>query len=140
MSIQDIQLPRKLTHQLLHLAQSSPDQEICGLIGANSQGLAVSCYPVTNQARQPSIRFQLDESQQIAAFKLMRERQENLFAIYHSHPTAPAEPSAADIEQANYPEAVHLIISLNTKGVLEIRAFRIADGVINELGLSLIEA
>ena len=140
MSIQEIQLPRKLTHQLLHLAQSSPDQEICGLIGANLKGLAVSCYPVSNQASLPNIRFQMDEPQQIAAFKLMRERQENLFAIYHSHPTAPAEPSASDIEQANYPEALHLIISLNTKGVLEIRAFRIANGNVTELGLSLIEA
>lgn len=140
MSTQEIQLPRKLTHQLLHLAQLSPDQEICGLIGANPEGLAVSCYPVSNQASQPSIRFTLDEQQQIAAFKLMRERQENLFAIYHSHPTAPAEPSATDIEHANYPEALHLIISLNTKGVLEIRAFRIAERDITELGLSLIEA
>lgn len=140
MSNQEIQLPRKLTLQLLHLAQSSPDQEICGLIGATPQGLAVSCYPVSNQSSQPSIRFQLDEQQQIAAFKKMREREENLFAIYHSHPSAPAEPSASDIAQASYPEAVHLIISLNTKGVLEIRAFRIDEQHVNELGLSLIEA
>ena len=140
MSTQEIQLPRKLTLQLLHLAQSSPDQEICGLLGANSQGLAVNCYPVSNQAKQPNNRYQLDEQQQIAAFKLMRERQENLFAIYHSHPSAPAEPSATDIELASYPDAAHLIISLNTKGVLEIRAFRIAEHKVAELGLSLIEA
>ena len=140
MSTQEIQLPRKLTLQLLHLAQSSPDQEICGLLGANSLGLAVNCYPISNQANQPNNRFQLDEQQQITAFKLMRERQENLFAIYHSHPSAPAEPSATDIELASYPDAAHLIISLNTKGVLEIRAFRIAEHKVAELGLSLIEA
>ena len=140
MSIQEIQLPRKLTLQLLHLAQSEPAQEICGLIGADAHGLARSCYPIRNQANQPESRFHLDEQQQIAAFKQMRERQENLFAIYHSHPSAPAIPSATDIAEASYPETVHLIISLNTKGVLEIRGFLIVASTIKELGLSLIEA
>ena len=140
MKLQAIQLPRKLTHQLLHLAQATPDQEICGLIGANPAGLPSSCYPITNAASQPNQLFQLDAQQQIAAMKQMRERQETLFAIYHSHPSTPAEPSAADIEQASYPNVIHLIISLNTKGVLEIRAFLIEDRRVTELGLSLIEA
>jgi hypothetical protein len=34
---------------------------------------------------------------------------------------------------------VHLIISLNTKGVLELRAFRINEQQVTELGLSLVE-
>jgi proteasome lid subunit RPN8/RPN11 len=71
--------------------------------------------------------------------KQIRDKQQNLFAIYHSHPTAPAIPSATDIEQASYPDAVHLIISLNTKGVLELRAFRINEQQVTELGLSLVE-
>lgn len=140
MTIQELQLPRKLTNQILHLAQCSPDQEVCGLIGATSQGLACSCYPIRNSANEPATRFQLDEHEQIAAFKTMRERGENLLAIFHSHPTAPALPSTSDIALANYPEAIHLIISLNTKGILELKAFRIADQQVSEIGLSLIEA
>ena len=65
---------------------------------------------------------------QIEAMRQMREQGETLFAIYHSHPHAPAEPSHLDIEQANYPEALYLIISLNTKGVLELRAFTLQHG------------
>lgn len=139
MNHNEICLPRKLTNQLLHLAQLSPDQEVCGLVAADSTGIPTTCYPISNSASTPSNRFQLDPSQQIAAMKQIRDKQQSLFAIYHSHPTAPAVPSATDIEQASYPDAVHLIISLNTKGVLELRAFRIAEQQVTELGLSLVE-
>lgn len=135
----EINLPRKITNQLLHLAQLSPEEEICGLIGANSDGCAVSCYPITNNAETPANRFNLDPSQQIAAMKQMRDRQEILFAIFHSHPHAPAEPSATDIAQASYLEALHLIISLKTKGVLEMRGFKIGSGLARELELRLVD-
>ncbi|MGD0960455.1 MAG: M67 family metallopeptidase [Methylomonas sp.] len=135
----EINLPRKLTNQLLHLAQTSPEQEICGLIGADRDGLPINCYPIPNAAATPHNRFLLDGSRQIAAMQTMRDRQETLFAIYHSHPHAPAIPSLADIEEAGYPEALHLIISLNTKGVLELRAFRIVEKSAVELNLNLIE-
>lgn len=139
MNNQDILIPRKLTNQLLHLAQLSPDTEVCGLIGADVSGIPVSCYPVTNRAATPDNRFTLDASQQIAAMKQIREKGEHLFAIYHSHPSAPAEPSPTDIEEASYPEALHLIISLNTKGVLEMRGFKISANTTEEYPLRLIE-
>ena len=139
MNNQDICLPRKLTNQLLHLAQLSPDTEVCGLVGADATGIPVSCYPVSNSAENPQKRFLLDPSQQIAAMKQIREKHQTLFAIFHSHPDSPAEPSPIDIEQASYPEALHLIISLNTKGVLEMRGFKIEAGAVEEYPLRLIE-
>lgn len=140
MNSNEISLPRKLTNQLLHLAQLSPEREVCGLIGADPAGLPISCYPVANCAKNPHNRFLLDAAQQISAMKQMRDKGETFYAIYHSHPSAPATPSLYDIEQAGYPEAVHLIISLNIKGVLELRAFRIAEKSMQELPLTLIEA
>lgn len=139
MNAHEICLPRKLINQLLHLAQLSPDAEVCGLVGADEDGLPSTCYPVDNTAANPQIRFSLEPSQQIAAMKQMRDAGQTLFAIYHSHPTAPAVPSATDIEQASYPDALHLIISLNTKGVLEMRAFKIAGNQVEEFPLRLIE-
>ncbi len=137
MNTKEIQLSRKITNQLLHAAQISPEQEICGLIGS-IDGIASSCYPINNTAKQPETRFLLDEKQQINAMATMRAKNETLYAIYHSHPTAPAEPSTTDIKLASYPEAIHLIISLNTKGVLEIRGFTIIDGSVAEKKLSML--
>jgi [CysO sulfur-carrier protein]-S-L-cysteine hydrolase len=117
-----IAFPRTLVNRLLHHAQGSPHAEICGLIGSR-RGTPTSCYPVSNIAGQPSTRFRMDPEEQIRALRTMREHHEELFAIYHSHPSAPAAPSAADLEQAGYPDALQIIISLNTKGVLEMRGF-----------------
>lgn len=136
MQITEIQIPRKITHQLLHYAQISPNFEVCGLIGSIN-GLPCHCYPISNCADHPKNRFQLDAKQQIAAMAHMRERGEELFAIYHSHPNAPAIPSAADLALAAYPEALNLIISLNTQGVLEMRGYRIVDQKAEEIPLSL---
>lgn len=136
MTQQHIQIPRKLANQLLHLAQMSPDFEVCGLISSKN-GIPHGCYPITNIAEQPQQRFLLNPSQQIAAMAAMRESGEELFAIYHSHPTAPAIPSQTDLALASYPDALYLIISLNTKGILEMRGFKINNQSPRELVLSL---
>ena len=130
-------LPRPLINQLLHHAQSSPDTEICGLIGARD-GHPASCYPVRNVAPQPERRYLLDPEEHIGALRTMHERREQLFAIFHSHPAAPAEPSATDLELSAYPDTLHLIVSLNTKGVLELRGFRISpEKRASEVGLTV---
>jgi proteasome lid subunit RPN8/RPN11 len=140
MNPQEFAIPRKLVTRLLHLAQISPDAEVCGLVGAGADGMPHSCYPVGNSAANPDSRFLLDAGQQIDAMKQMRDKGESLFAIYHSHPSAPAKPSATDISDASYPEALHLIISLNTKGMLEMRGFKISGQIVEEHPLRLIES
>ncbi len=138
MSQEHIQIPRKITNQLLHLAQISPNLEVCGLISSKND-LPISCYPVKNIAEHPQQHFQFDAGQQISAMAKMRDQGEELFAIYHSHPSAPATPSATDLELVSYPEALYLIISLNTKGILEMRGFKIDHKSTQEIALSLSE-
>ncbi|MBS3965372.1 MAG: M67 family metallopeptidase [Methylomonas sp.] len=139
MTSHEICLPRKLINQLLHLAQQSPDHEICGLISANSTGKPTTCYPISNSASTPKNRYVMNPSEQIAAMRTLRERGEQLFAIYHSHPHSPAEPSTTDIDQASYPDALYLIISLNTQGVLEMRGFKPDGDRFIEQNLCLVE-
>lgn len=132
------QIPRKLTNELLHLAQLSPDTEVCGLVGGRN-GVPCTCYPVVNVAAEPRRRFLLDAKQQIDAMTAMRENGEELFAIYHSHPDTPAEPSIYDLDEAAYQDALYLIISLNTKGVLEMRGFKIKHKAFQEVILTLLD-
>ena len=137
MSAKTIELPRALVNQILHHAQSCPELEVCGLIGARN-GLPHSCYPVANVAASPQVRFRLDAKGQIEAMRQIRDSGESLFAIFHSHPATPAEPSPTDLAEAAYPDALYLVISLNTKGVLEMRGFRIgADKSVSEVALLL---
>lgn len=132
----EIKLSRKLTSELLHLAQISPDAEICGLISSKNNE-PIRCYPIENTAKNPQNNFLLNAKQQIATMKKMRENGEQLFAVYHSHPTAPACPSALDLEMAITENVLHFIISLNTKGILELRAFRIENQNATEVRITL---
>ena len=132
-------LPRQLANQILRHAQQHPETEVCGLVGARD-GHACTVYPVPNVASEPDHLYTMQAEGQIAAMRHMREQGEELFAIYHSHPHAPAEPSLRDLELAAYPEALYLIISLNTKGVLEMRAYRLQGGKVNNVELVVEES
>jgi len=127
MRAETVALPRHLVNQLLHYAQLSPEEEVCGLIGARA-GEPCSCYPVANAASVPACRFHLDPAGQIEAMRQMRACGEDLYAVFHSHPAAPATPSPYDLSESGYPHALHLIVSLDTKGVLEMRGFRMREG------------
>ncbi len=133
---QAITLPRSLVNQLLTQAQQSPDEEICGLVSSRN-GQPAKAYPITNVATAADRLFQMDPKGLIDAMRNMRERDEQLIAIYHSHPHSPARPSSTDIQQANYPGVYYLIISLDTKGVLEIRAYRQDDNELKEVTLEI---
>ncbi len=134
--IDTLKIPRQLTNKILSHAQHSPDAEVCGLLGGKD-GAALSCYPIDNNATNPLRRYQMDPKEQIDAMRDMREAGEELVAIYHSHPCAPAQPSETDIREATYTDAAYLIVSLNTKGVLEMSAFKIENGTSTHIPLEL---
>lgn len=129
-----LKLPHSLINQLFYHAQTSPTEEICGLIGRNKAN-QFFCYAIPNIAIQPTCRFEMSPQQQIAALRTMREQHQNLFAIYHSHPNSEALPSWLDIKMAYYPEAFYLIISLYSKGILQLRGFQLQSAIFKEINL-----
>jgi [CysO sulfur-carrier protein]-S-L-cysteine hydrolase len=121
-----VALPRTLVNQLLTHAQKHPEREVCGLIAADG-GRPTRVWPVDNVAQNADHLFRMDPKEQIDAMRAMREAGEDLFAIYHSHPHAPPLPSVTDLEQVGYPEALYLIISLDTKGVLQMNGYYLTE-------------
>ncbi len=131
-----LKLSRQVVNNIMTEAQKSPDLEICGLIGGSADHGQHS-YAITNVANAPAQRYEMDPGEQIQAIKTMREQQQDLVAIYHSHPSSSAQPSSTDIEQAAYPDAIYLILSLDTVGVLELSAFRIQQKQVIPVELEL---
>jgi proteasome lid subunit RPN8/RPN11 len=129
-------LPRTLVNKLLAHAQQNPDIEVCGLIGNNTKNQKYY-YPVSNVSKNPSCRFLMDAPQLIKTMKQMRNKQQELYAIVHSHPTTNAEPSQLDIEENSYKDVFYIIISLNTKGVLEMRSYLQQNNTMQEVDLIL---
>lgn len=100
-----------LKQQILQLARANPEQEVCGLI-AGTGNRFTGIYPVSNVAEDPAVGFLLDPQEQIAAMRDMRHKGQELLGIYHSHPHTTAEPSAADLRLAAYPDVYYVIASL----------------------------
>ncbi len=117
-----ISIPRTLANRLLTLAQLAPEAEICGLISAQTNN-KYSVYPVDNIATDKACVFEMDPAQLISALKNIREKQAALFAVFHSHPHSAAIPSHKDINDAAYDDALNIIISLSTRGVLDMRGY-----------------
>jgi len=138
-SQQTLALPRPLVNKILAHAQKTPEVEVCGLIGSSSSRVK-DYYSIKNISNNPSCRFSMDAPQQIQAMKEMRNRQQTLFAIVHSHPTTIAVPSPLDIKENTYKDAFYIIISLNTKGVLEMRAYSQQKDEMVEIELVLEDA
>jgi len=96
------------------------------LIGG-ADGLAQTIYRTRNVAYDPLVTYEAAPEDLFAAQRQMRERGEQLIAIYHSHPrSANPEPSATDVRLAYYPSAVYLIVGLGNDEPC-VRAFRIGE-------------
>jgi proteasome lid subunit RPN8/RPN11 len=113
-----------LNRIIAHAREFAP-QECCGLIGGTPDGEAMTVYRTRNLAANPLVTYEAAPEDLFAAQRKMRERGEQLIAIYHSHPrSANPEPSATDVRLAYYPSAVYLIVGLGNDEPC-MRAFRI---------------
>lgn len=106
-------MPRRLAIVILHEAQVAQPASIRGLVGA------VDGEPAS---------FVVGESEET-----IRARGHAPWARLWSEPTAPAVPSADELGGGG----LHLLVSLNTKGVLEMRAWELRDGVPHERVLKI---
>ena len=122
--------PGILDEVIAHAKASYP-REGCGLL------TPTRFIPVTNIA-PAATEFEMDPAELIAALRDIRNAGEQLTGIYHSHPHGPARPSKTDIEQAYYPEAAHVIVSLAELERPQVAAFRIANGETLEIELHAI--
>lgn len=99
---------RLFTRLINHLADVAP-QEGCGLVAFDG-ARPVEVYPGTNVLASAS-RFRMADSEVLRAVEDMDRRGWWLGAIYHSHPNSPAEPSTTDLREANWPDALMIIVS-----------------------------
>ena len=96
--------------------------ECCGVLSGKN-GVITNIYPLRNEADTPETKYFATPEDLFAATKRMRESDQELLGVYHSHPRSPAYPSASDVEMAFYPEAIYFIISLEPS--VELKAFKI---------------
>jgi proteasome lid subunit RPN8/RPN11 len=122
----NITLAPGILEDVIEDAKKSYPSEGCGfLVGRQT---ADRFIPMTNVSASAGKQYEIDPAELIHTLREMRDSGEQLIAVYHSHPHGPAEPSQTDIDQAYYPEAAHLIVSLADLERPRAEAFRISGG------------
>ena len=117
-----------------HAVRARPS-ECCGLL-SGKDSLITDLHPLPNAADRPETRYFAAPEDLFAAMRRIRDANQVLLGIYHSHPRAPAYPSASDVEMAFYPEAVYFIISLEPR--IDLRAFKIEGSRIEDVKLTVV--
>ena len=112
--------------QIFGYARQADPYECCGLIGGEN-GRAKSIYPLRNVATNSQVSYEAEPEELFTAQRQMRERGEQLLAIYHSHPKSQEPfPSETDVRLAYYPAATYLIVGLGGDEP-SLRAFSISE-------------
>jgi proteasome lid subunit RPN8/RPN11 len=98
-----------LSAMIAHCLREAP-LECCGLLTGRTRR-ARTFVPLRNAEQSPT-RYEADGRDLIDAVVAMRQRNESIVAIYHSHPKWQAVPSRTDLETNYYGDVPRIIVSL----------------------------
>jgi proteasome lid subunit RPN8/RPN11 len=127
---------RYIDEMIAHAREDVPN-ECCGVL-LGRQGQVVRFRRCTNAEHSP-YRYSVDPRELLEIDREAREHDWELMAIYHSHTHTEAYPSPTDVRLAAYPDAYYVLVSLQNPDRPDVRAYRIRDGEINEVGLEATE-
>src|SRR5215831_19162057 len=122
----NLQLGPGILERVIEHAKRAYPREGCGLIAGYQ---AAERFIAVENVASSAAEYEMDPAELIHALRELRESGERLLAIYHSHPHGPAELSKKDVQQAHYPEAAQLLVSLADPEHPQCAAFRIIDGL-----------
>ena len=130
-----LSIPEPIVAELRAAARTHAPLETCGLLAGTGQRVT-KFYPLTN-ADAAAEHFSMVPAEQFAAIKDMRKNGTRMLAIWHSHPASPARMSAEDLRLALTPDVAYAITSLAVPEGVALRAFRVRDGVPEEIAISI---
>jgi proteasome lid subunit RPN8/RPN11 len=126
-----------------HARRDHPD-EACGIVaGPAGTDRPERFVPMVNAARSPTF-YEFDSMDLLRLYRDLDARDEEPVIVYHSHTATEAYPSRTDISYASEPQAHYVVVSTrecgNGEGPVELRSYRIVDGVVREEEISLVDA
>jgi len=131
-------LPRAMVDAVVAHARRDHPDECCGVI-AGRDGVATRVVPMENAERSPT-GFSFDSAEQLRVWREIDDADEDLLVVYHSHTATEAYPSRTDVRwSANTPGTSWLLVSTRDADDVEVRSFRIDDGVVAEEELVVID-
>ncbi|MBI5493795.1 MAG: Mov34/MPN/PAD-1 family protein [Deltaproteobacteria bacterium] len=126
---------------LRHAAAAYP-REACGLLAGPPAPAPADCYLPLPNRHAGAHAFSVDDAAHVRALLALRRAHRQARAFCHSHPDAPAVPSARDLAGAllggepAFPGVDHVIVTVNRGQSTDARAWRLRDGAFHAVALS----
>jgi len=117
-------IPAAMRDEIVAHARAGLPNEACGIL-AGRDGRVERFLPAEPDEPSPYY-YRIDSRDQIRIMNEIEDAGLDLVGIYHSHVASPAYPSRTDAEQAFWPDAVYVIVSLAGGGV-EMKGFLIEE-------------
>ncbi len=122
-------IPAAMRDEIVAHARAGLPNEACGII-AGRDGTAERFFPAMPDEPSP-FYYRIEARDQIRIMNEIDDAGLDLIGIYHSHTSSPAFPSRTDAEQAFWPDATYVIVSL-ANSEPDVRGYRIADMDVTE--------
>jgi [CysO sulfur-carrier protein]-S-L-cysteine hydrolase len=122
-------IPRACRDEIVAHARAGLPNEACGIL-AGVDGRVERFFPAGSDEPSPYY-YRIESRDQIRIMNEIDEAGLDLVGIYHSHTSSPAFPSRTDAEQAFWPDAVYVIVSLASPDA-DVRGYRIRDMEVTE--------
>jgi [CysO sulfur-carrier protein]-S-L-cysteine hydrolase len=122
-------IPAAMRDEIVAHARAGMPNEACGII-AGRDGTAQRFFPAESDEPSP-FYYRIEARDQIRIMNEIDDAGLDLIGIYHSHTSSPAFPSRTDAEQAFWPDATYVIVSL-ANAEADVRGYRIADMDVTE--------
>lgn len=122
-------LKKELYEEMLAHCMAALPNEACGLVAGTIEGRnkRISKVYLLHNVDESPVHFSIDPKEQLMAYKDARANGKSILGNFHSHPSAPPEPSAEDKRLAYDPMLEYLIFSLQDRKQSMLKAFGI-DG------------
>jgi [CysO sulfur-carrier protein]-S-L-cysteine hydrolase len=126
-------IPAAVRDEMIAHARAGLPNEACGIL-AGRDGRVERFFPAESDDPSPYY-YRIEARDQIRIMNAIDDAGLDLLGIYHSHTSSPAYPSRTDAEQAFWPNAVYVIVSL-AEPQSDVRGYRIHDMEITEEALA----
>lgn len=127
-----VAISRALHAQLLAMAASQPERELCGLLFGDDTTIAAA-QETSNVSSRVEDRFEVDPVALIAAHKARRAGGARIIGHFHTHPNGVSHPSPIDLAGAAGDGALWMIIAGGSVGLWQ----SVAPGMLQPVALSV---
>ena len=129
-----LNIAKNLFDEMISHCKEAHPNEACGILAGNGEEV-FKVYKMANIEKSP-VSYEFDSREHIKAIRDMRENNHTMLAIFHSHPSSPAYPSAKDMNLAFYEDCIYVIVSLIEKQPV-VKGFLIREGDIKSASIHI---